>query len=352
VIRFGLISFAHMHANDYARALNQIHDATAEARLVAVSDDDHDRGKSKCSDFGVEQFFADYRDLLASDSVDAVIIASENSKHLEQVIAAIHAGKHIICEKPITVSTHAIDEMRTALEQSTKRIYFQTAFPMRYDASVAEAKRALDAGTLGAIKAISATNHGTFPGGWFADRNLSGGGAVIDHTVHVADLIRLLTGDEFASVRAYKGANLHENVDVEDNALLYAKLEKSNAPVSIDCSWSRMPGWPIWGDVKVELVCEKGVLKIDCFNPHLDLVTNGKFSWQSMAEDLNLKMVRGFCHAVTSGIQPSACFNDGAAAAELAFAAYRSLNEGATVSVLRPDQARSMTTTESGKHSS
>jgi predicted dehydrogenase len=332
MIRFGIISFAHMHANDYARALNILHE-TGKASLVAISDDEQSRGKSKCHDFGVANFFDNYEDMLVGDVVDAVIIASENSKHMDQAIAAVRAGKHIICEKPITVSHEAISEMRNALKRSEKRIFFQTAFPMRYDATVAEAKRTLDSGTLGAIKAISATNHGTFPGGWFADRNLSGGGAVIDHTVHVADLIRLFTEDEFESVRAFKGINLREGVDVEDNALLYARMKNSHAPVSIDCSWSRMEGWPIWGDVKVELVCEKGVLKIDCCNPHLDLVSGAKFSWHSMTEELNLKMIRGFCHAVEAGIEPTASFQDGAAAASLAFAAYKSLEEKETVLV-------------------
>ncbi len=333
MIRFGLISFAHMHADSYAWVLKQIAENTGEACLVAASDDDQERLEQKRLQFDIPNVFQSYKDLLASDLVDAVLIASENSKHVDQVIAAIHAGKHIICEKPICISHDSIEQIKTAIKESKKRIFFQTAFPMRYDATVAEAKKTLDSGTLGAIKAISATNHGTFPGGWFVDRSLSGGGAVMDHTVHVADLIRFFTADEFSTVRAFKGANLHPNVSVEDNAMLYARLKKSQAPVSIDCSWSRMAGWPIWGDVKIELICERGVLKIDCFNPHLDLVSEGKYAWHSMAEDLNQKLILGFCRAVEGGHEPTASFDDGAAAALLAFAAYRSLENSDTVSV-------------------
>lgn len=333
MIKFGLISFAHMHADSYACVLQQIEANTGEATLVAASDDNHERLKEKCSQFKIENVFNSYQDLLSSDDVDAVIISSENAKHIDHVIAAIDAGKHIICEKPVCISNDSIAQIESALERSKKRVFFQTAFPMRYDATVAEAKRTLDAGTLGAIKAISATNHGTFPGGWFADAQQSGGGAVIDHTVHVADLIRFFTGDEFASVRAFKGINLHPNISVEDNAMLYARLRHSQIPVSIDCSWSRMEGWPIWGDVKIEMVCEQGVLKIDCFNPHLDLVSDGRFSWHGMSEDLNQKMILAFCRAVASNSEPVASFQDGAAAASLAFAAYRSLAESDTVAV-------------------
>jgi len=333
MIRFGLISFAHMHADSYAWVLRQIEEDDGPARLVAASDDNAQRLKEKSSQFKIENIFSDYRDLLANAEVDAVIISSENARHEEHVLAAINAGKHIICEKPITVSSSSIARIEAAFNQSKQRIFFQTAFPMRYDATVAEAKKTLDAGTLGAVKAIAATNHGTFPGGWFADPLQSGGGAVMDHTVHVADLIRFLTDDEFASVRAFKGENLHSNISVEDNAMLYARLKRSNIPVSIDCSWSRMQGWPIWGDVKLELTCEQGVLKIDCFNPHLDLVSDGKFSWHGMSEDLNKKMILGFCRSVSENCQPTPSFRDGAAAAALAFAAYESLADGETVGV-------------------
>lgn len=333
MIRFGLISFAHMHADSYAWVLRQIEEETGEAALVAAWDEDRERLNQKCAHFKIENVFDTYQDLLDSDLIDAVIISSENVRHEEHVIAAIHAGKHIICEKPVAIDSDSIARINQALSNAKTRVYFQTAFPVRYDATVVEAKRTLDSGELGSIKAIAATNHGTFPGGWFAEPHQSGGGAVMDHTVHVADLIRFFTNDEFASVRAFKGMNLHPNVAVEDNAMLYARLRDSNAPVSIDCSWSRMEGWPIWGDVKIELVCEKGVLKIDCFNPHLDLVSGGRFSWHGMSEDLNRKMILGFCRAVSSNRQPLASFKDGAAAAALAFAAYRSLAESSTVTV-------------------
>lgn len=338
MIRFGLISFAHMHADSYAWVLRQIEEDGGEARLVAAFDDNFERLELKSRQFKIENVFQDCNQLLSRADLDAVIISSENARHEEHVLAAIKAGKHMICEKPITVSNQSIERLQSAFSQSKQRIFFQTAFPMRYDATVAEAKRTLDAGTLGAIKAISATNHGTYPGGWFADPLQSGGGAVMDHTVHVADLIRFFTNDEFASVRAFRGDNLHPNISVEDNALLYARLKRSNIPVSIDCSWSRMQGWPIWGDVKLELVCEQGVLKIDCFNPHLDLVSDGRFSWHGMSEDLNKKMILGFCRAVSESCEPTASFSDGAAAAAVAFAAYKSLENGETASVCAIEQ--------------
>lgn len=333
MIKFGMISFAHMHANSYASTINNIFENDGSAKLVAVADDNEDRGRAACAEFRAGKFFNDYKEMLSGDSVDAVIISSENAKHLEHTVAAAKAGKHIICEKPLSISQSSLTEMQSALQQANKRIFFQTAFPMRYDPAVVEAKRTLESGTLGAVKGISATNHGKYPGGWFVDKELSGGGAIMDHTVHVADLIRYFTADEFDSVRAFTGINIHDSISVEDNALIYTKLKHSQAPVSIDCSWSRADEWPIWGDVVVELVCEKGVLKIDCFKPHLELLSHGKFAWHSMVEDLNQKMIRAFCRAIESGEEPKASFDDGAKAALLAIAAYRSLEKNDTVSV-------------------
>lgn len=63
-------------------------------------------------------------------------------------------------------------------------------------------KQALEQGQTGEVLAIKGTNHGRMPGGWFTDPDLAGGGAVLDHTVHVADLIRWLLGKEFTSVYA------------------------------------------------------------------------------------------------------------------------------------------------------
>ena len=75
-------------------------------------------------------------------------------------------------------------------------VLLQTAFPVRYNTTVVRAKQMIDEGKLGRILAMKGTNRGRNPGGWFVDPELSGGGAVIDHTVHVADIMRWITGAE------------------------------------------------------------------------------------------------------------------------------------------------------------
>ncbi len=337
MIKFGIISFAHMHANGYAHVLSELA-KEGIVEFVGIADTDLDRAKTASQEFDSRLVFGDYREMLTGDVVDAVIICSENSRHANEVVDCVMARKHVLCEKPIGISQSDIVIMERTLK--SKSIVFHTAFVCRFSPSVVEAKRAIDSGELGAVKAISATNHGRYPGGWFGDKNMAGGGAIIDHTVHAADVIRFLTGDEFGSVRAFRGANIRGRVNVEDNALIYARLQKSNVPVSIDCSWSRHDTWPTWGDLTLNLFCEKGVLKIDAFRPHIQLANANGYTWHGLGEDLNEKLVRSFIHAILEkdGVRvPEArrttCdrldlragFDDGARAAEVAFAAYQSI---------------------------
>ena len=331
-VKFGMISFAHGHADSYAEIIKgnssngegETKDPLSE--IVAISDNDERRGLDRSKKFGCK-YFRHYEEMLENVEIDAVVIASENSMHKNQVVASARARKHILCEKPIAITIDQLSEMKDELEKNN--VIFQTAFVMRYASPVLEACSILKEGKLGEIKAISATNHGKYPGGWFGKRELSGGGAIMDHTVHVADLIRLFTGDDFGQVRASSRKNLRSELVVEDVGLLYAKMKKTGIPVSIDCSWSRPDAWPIWGDLIIELVCEKGVLKIDCFRPHMDVALNGgSFFWKGVGEDYNEKMISSFCDSIERKKLSSigAGFDDGAKAVLVALAAYSSLN--------------------------
>lgn len=339
MIRVGLVSFAHVHADGYAWAVKEIERLHGEAMLVAASDSYAARGEPKAREWGV-QFFNDYRQMMSTDVVDAVIIASENSRHAEEVTFAAEAGLHVLCEKPVAISIDQLEQMRDAIEH--KRIVFHTAFVCRYSPAVVEAKHALESGEFGQIRAISATNHGRYPGGWFGEMELGGGGAIMDHTVHAADVIRMLTNDEFSSVRAFRGTNLRDGLSVEDNALIYARTIRGAIPVSIDCSWSRHDRWPTWGDLQINLVCDKGVIRIDAFKPHINVATREGFKWHSLGEDLNIKLIRAFCQAINEqrGSSMPTCastlsyvdnpklradFDAGAKAAEVAIAAYKSI---------------------------
>ena len=184
ISRIGLISFAHMHAFSYAEALQQLPE---RAHIAGVYDDDALRGQDACRQLGV-RFFERIEDLLAES--DGVIVCSENAKHKDHVIQAAEAKKPILCEKPISISMADAQAMIDASDGAQAPLMI--AFPCRYSTPAFRVRQILEQEKLGNIMALKGTNRGTMPGGWFVDPALSGGGAVIDHTVHVIDLWRWL----------------------------------------------------------------------------------------------------------------------------------------------------------------
>lgn len=326
-MRFAVLSFAHIHAWSYARVLKDL----PEAELVAIYDDSEERLKNAGETYGVKRLYSDVEELFRNEELDAVVITSENSKHHALALAAVEAGKHVLVEKPIATNLRDADDMVTRARKGGVKL--QTAFVMRYHESALKAKEAISSGSLGKIIAITATNHGKYPGLWFGDPRLAGGGAVMDHTVHVADLSRWYTGDEFSKVFAHIGRNIRDELEVEDNGLLMCDT-KRGTKVSIDCSWSRPDTYPAWGDVYMGVMCEEGYLVLDAFRSNVSLVQSGRpLVHHYFGSDADRNMISDFIEVVRSDGEPRATGYDGRQALEVALAAYESSRTGRVVSV-------------------
>jgi Oxidoreductase family, NAD-binding Rossmann fold len=177
-VKVGVVSFAHIHAPPYASVLSSL-DA---ADFVGIADDDASRGPEAAGRFGV-RFFEDAQGLF--EAVDAVVVCSENSNHARDTVAALENGVHVLCEKPISTTVEDPRAMIRASEEAGHQL--RIAFPVRSLPAVRQAKEIVRSGRIGRVLAVNGTNHGQIPGGWFLDPELAGGGAVMDHTVHVAD---------------------------------------------------------------------------------------------------------------------------------------------------------------------
>jgi UDP-N-acetylglucosamine 3-dehydrogenase len=157
--------------------------------------------------WGSGDVVADWRDVLARDDVDAVDICAPNALHAALAIAAAEAGKHVLVEKPMATTVDDADAMVSAAEQAG--VVLMAAHNLRFAAPYAAAARAVADGRIGAVTGVRvAMGHGgpegwTRDAGWFRDRELSGGGALIDLGIHVADLLRSVTGDEVEEVSAF-----------------------------------------------------------------------------------------------------------------------------------------------------
>jgi predicted dehydrogenase len=322
-----MISFAHMHAFSYAHCLKDL----ADVDFVGICDDDAARAQAVAAQLGVPALAED--ELL--DLADGVIITTENSCHLEKTRKAAAAGVHILCEKPLA-STLADGREMIAVCRAAN-VQLMQAFPCRYGPAFEEALRMARAGELGDILALKGANRGRNPGGWFVEPELSGGGATIDHTVHIADVIRALTGDEFATVYCEQDRFFNPELRCDDAGLITMTL-KGGAFATLDCSWSRPPHYPVWGDATLYIVGTGGNADIDLFVERVDVYRNEdrSYTWDAYGYAPDLGLVADFARCVATGEPVPITGEDGLRALEVAVAAYQSASTGEIVSLPLP----------------
>ena len=315
-MKIGLMSFAHMHATSYAAGLKRL----PNVELVGIFDDDIERGQEMAKTYETTHY-ADQADFLAQD-IDAVIICSENYRHKEMVLNAAKAKKHILCEKPIATNLEDAKEMIQVCED--EGVTLQIAYPVRFSSPIQELKEMIDKGELGDIVAFRTTNRGQNPGGWFIDKEQSGGGAVLDHTVHMVDIMRWYLGEEITEVSAIVDSYFHD-VDIDDAGILTFEFE-NGVIASHDASWSKFTEYPAWGDAVIEVIGTKKTVKADAFGEYFRVFGTGNKSLEHVmyGSDMDFGLIRDFIDCIEKGRKPSITGYDGLKSLEVSLAAYES----------------------------
>lgn len=318
-VRFGFLSTAHMHCWGYANGMK--HNPRAE--LVGVWDPDAERGKQFADSFGIK-VFADPDSLC--QAVDAVAITAENRMHAPYAEIAARHGKHIICEKPLVTSEAEWNQFDGAAKKAGVKV--MTAFPCRYAPAFQRLLQRVRAGDIGKIVSICSTNRGSCPWGWFVEQEKSGGGAMIDHTVHVADLLGVLLGEYPVRVQAQIGNNMYSQ-SWEDTAMLTLE-NASGIFVSLDSSWSRPKSYKTWGDVTMNVVGEGGVIEMDMFGQGFDVYTNEdmRHGLAGYGSDMDAGLVHDFLSCIENDTEPTIPGEAGWKAAKVAIAGYESVRRG------------------------
>ncbi|MCE5313942.1 MAG: Gfo/Idh/MocA family oxidoreductase [Armatimonadota bacterium] len=322
-VKIGVMSFAHMHAYGYAQALTQC----AGVDFVGVADDDQARAKAAAGQFGVKAFDS-YSDMLASD-IQAVVVCSENVNHRRHVALAAQSGKHILCEKPLAATLHDAEAIIEIVRRSDVRL--MTAFPCRFHPAYKQLKASVKSDELGKVLAIKATNQGKCPWGWFVDKSLSGGGAVMDHTVHLVDLMRDMTGSEPVRVYAEIGNRMYGK-DFDDTGILTVDFADGMF-ATIDCSWFRPKSYPLWGNVNMEVVGTNGAANMEMYAQNVDYFSdeNASHTYVYWGDDTNLALVSSFADSIRQGRNVEISGEDGMAALRVAMAAYESAKSGRAI---------------------
>jgi predicted dehydrogenase len=327
-MKIGILSFAHHHGEAYIHNLRAI----PGVEVMGVADEDLERGQRFANAYHTN-FYPAYSDLIEAKP-DGVIICSENSKHRPLVEMAAGRGVHVLCEKPI--ATTIADARAEVAVCERAGVSMMTAFPMRFSPPLREVKQRMDAGDLGKVYCFNATNQGELPTKyrqWFVDPELAGGGAIIDHTVHLVDIMRWFLDDEVAQVYAQANRIFHaDEVQVETGALEMINFRKG-AFATIDASWSRPPYWPTWGGLTFEMVTERGALIVDAFKQNVAVYSHEtqRPAWHFWGSDINQAMVEEFINSIREERAPLVTGMDGLRAVEVTVAAYESARIGQPV---------------------
>ncbi|MDF1605420.1 Gfo/Idh/MocA family oxidoreductase [Nocardioides sp. YIM 152315] len=333
--RIGILGAAHTgHAWAYARALTE----SSDAEVVGVHDDEPEHTRWIRQDFGLAS--AESAEQLVG-SVDAVLVCSANDEHRAHVELAAAHGKHVLCEKPIATTLDDAEAMVAACTAAGVQLH--VAFGSRFLPVVARARAAVLEGRLGEIIGMVGANRGRPPlppayPAWITDPVAAGGGALIDHSVHVTDVMRHLTGLEVAEVSAEAGALLW-GLAVDDVAVVSLRFD-NGAVGSIDPSWSVPADHPWDYDFSLRVVGTEGALDLTDGAESVQLVGAREGGGRglrhaSFADDHDRVMIEAFLASVRAGtvLDPCATGDDGLRALEVALAGYRSAAGGVAVAV-------------------
>jgi predicted dehydrogenase len=332
-MKIALMSFAHPHAVSYARALTRL------GVEVLASDPDHRSrpagetgGPALAAELGVP-YVDSYAGLLAWRP-DGVIVCSENARHRELVELAAGSGAAVLCEKPLATT---LEDARAMID-ACAGVALMVAYPVRFSPAFAALTAAHAGGGLGEVKAVTGTNNGQLPAGsraWFVDQELAGGGALMDHTVHLADLLdALFDGTPAVSVYAATNRLLHAGrVDVETGGLV--SVAYANGVIAtLDCSWSKPESYPTWGGLTLQLVGTGGIADLDAFSHRVEgHAASGESLWLPYGADLDELLVGEFIAAIAGGRRPQPDGEVGYRTLEIALAGYESVRSGQPVSL-------------------
>ncbi|RCK68321.1 gfo/Idh/MocA family oxidoreductase [Desertihabitans brevis] len=217
-LRVAVLSFWHVHADDYSRRAQE-HPAT---ELVAVWDDDRDRGQEAAERLGVE-FVADLPTLLGRDDIDAVTVTAPTAVHRDLIVAAAEAGKHVFTEKLLAPTVSEAEEVVAAAERH--QVALVVSLPRLYHGYTAAIQDVLAEGRLGRLThGRVRLSHGGAVRNWlperFYDPETAIGGALTDLGCHPVYLLQLFLGARPDSVSAtYRAVTGRA---VEDHAVVVA----------------------------------------------------------------------------------------------------------------------------------
>ena len=210
--------------------------AACGASVTGVANHRLESAERFAKEHGIERVTTDWRALVAAPDVDAVVVCTPNALHAEQSIAALTAGKHVLCEKPMATTVADAEAMLAAASEHDRLLLI--LHPWRHHPAVIAVRDAIAAGELGRV--VRTHGYGVHadwgPGGWFTDPALAGGGALVDMGIHAIDTARFLLGEPVARRVQASIATSHGTYAVDDDGIVLIDWEGGARSV-VESGW-------------------------------------------------------------------------------------------------------------------
>lgn len=298
-----------------------------EARVAAVTDVVAECANQCAVECGIENVILDYREIIESPHIDAVIICSPTDTHARLIAEAAQAGKHIFCEKPIALDLAAIDQALSEVEKAGVKL--QIGFNRRFDPGFKHAREMVTAGKIGTPHLLRITSRDPEPPP--VDYIKSSGGLFLDMTIHDFDMSRFILGEEISEVFAVGSALVDPaikaagDIDTAVVTLTYG----SGAFGFIDNSRQAVYGY----DQRIEVFGSKGCVMVGNRHPHDSVVytreaVTGPLPLYFFLERYNESFREEMCQFISSiqkDTEPIVTGRDGRIPVVMALAAQRSL---------------------------
>jgi len=312
VVRFGLIGCGDIAQKRVAPALRD----SPLCELLAVSRAHAQFAESFAKQFGARRWYADWRELLLDEEINAVYVATPVHLHSEQVIAAAESGKHVLCEKPMALNPSECDRMIAACEHSG--VTLEVAYYRHFYPVVRRIREIIDSGEIGTpvIAQVNAFEwfdpDPTHPRAWLLDKKQSGGGPMFDFGCHRIEVLLDLFGS-VSEVEAITANNFFQR-DVEDVATAILKFEQGTVATLSVAHCAREP------QDTLEVFGSNGSLHVSVLNEgslRVIAETGERTESHPPAVNLHQPLIEDFAQAVLDGRPPVVTGEIGRAVAEI-----------------------------------
>lgn len=319
ILNWGLIGAGDIARKRIAPAFRDL----ANCNFVAVNRAKAGLAEEFAREFGAKKWFADWKELLADDEIEAVYIATPVFLHAEQTIAAAEAGKHILCEKPMALTVAECDEMIAACRANNVKLgiaYYRRFYPV-----VKRVKEIIKAGELGKISFVQINAFESFnpppdhPRYWLLERAKSGGGPMMDFGCHRLEVLMNLFGE----VKQLKSivSNAIFGREVEDTASALLQFENGT------CANLTVTHAAAEGQDTLDIFGTNGSIHIPVLNGAEMRIRKGgeeRTEFHAPQSNFHLPLIEDFTEAVLNDKEPGITGEIGKEVARLEEEIYRS----------------------------